>query len=114
MRRDIGGKVDVADMRALGEIDDAERMARMRVPAVDAVAENRHIGKPGFRHQQELMHGALKAVEHGLCLECLRIEKQDFGAHLVDGDHSMACSAHCPGSRLYSRPFHYHTGRELL
>jgi len=44
MRRDIGREVDIADMGALFEIDDAEKMSRIGIATVDAVAEDR--GKP--------------------------------------------------------------------
>ncbi len=88
MRRDIGRKVDIADMGALFEIDDAEQMSRIGIATVDTVAEDRHIGEPGMRHDEELVHRAGKTVQHHLGLETDGIEKQNFCADLVDRDHS--------------------------
>ncbi len=100
MRRDVGPQVDVADMRALVQIDDAEQMARVRVTAVDAVAEDRHVGKAGLRHHQQFVDGTRKAVEHGLGLVGLRVQEQDLRAHLVDRDQSARALAH----REFLRP----------
>jgi len=88
MRRDIGREVDIPDMGALFEIDDAEKMSRIGIAAVDTVAEDRHIGEAGLRHDEELVHRAGKAVQHDLGLETDGIEKQNFCADLVDRDHS--------------------------
>ena len=64
MRRDVRPQIDVADMSALVQIDDRQQMARIGIAAVNAVAENRHIGQPGFRHDEQFVHGARKTVEH--------------------------------------------------
>ncbi len=63
-------------------------MARIRIAAVDAVAEDRHIGAAGLGDDQQFVHGLLEAFEHGLGLVAARIEEQDLGADLVDRDHA--------------------------
>ena len=80
--------MSAARLRAL-EIDDAQRVAGVRVAAVDAVAVDRHIGESGLGHDQQLVDGALETVEHLLRLVGRRIDEQDFGAHLVDADHPV-------------------------
>jgi hypothetical protein len=75
-------------MRALGEVDDAEQMAGIGIAAVDAVAEDRHIGEARLRHHQQFVHGAGKILEHDLGLVARRIEEQDLRPHLVDRDQS--------------------------
>ena len=88
MRRDMGREVDIADMGALFEIDDAEKMSRIGIATVNTVAEDRHIGEASIRHDEELVHRAGKTVQHHLGLETDGIEKQNFCADLVDRDHS--------------------------
>src|SRR5207253_9939389 len=61
MRRDIGPQIDVADMRTLCQVDDGDQMAGIGIAAMDAVAEDRNIGKPSPRHHQQSVHGARKA-----------------------------------------------------
>src|SRR5262249_28602309 len=79
-------------MTACLEIDDAERVTGIRVPAMNAVPVDRHIGASGFRHDEELVQGALKTVEHLLRLVGRRVDEQDLGVHLVDADHSLGSS----------------------
>ena len=86
MGRDQGPQIDVAGTRAALEIEDEQQMARVGIAAVDAVAEDRHVGDAGFRQHQQLVHGARKAVEHDLGLVADRIEEQDLRPHLVDPD----------------------------
>ena len=45
---------------------------------MNAVTENRHVGKAGIRYDEEFVHRPGKAVEHDLGLECFGIKKQDF------------------------------------
>ena len=59
VRRDIGTQVDGGDMRALVQVEHARAMLRIGIAAVNAVAEDRHIGHAGFRHDQQLVDGAL-------------------------------------------------------
>jgi len=89
MRRDIGAQIDRGDMGALVQIEDAEVMLRIRIAAVNAVAEDGHIGEAGFRHHEQLMHGAREAIDHDFRRKVLRIEEQDFGADLIDGNHAF-------------------------
>jgi hypothetical protein len=100
MRRDIGREVDIADMGALFEIDDAEKMSRIGIAAVDTVAEDRHIGEASIRHDEELMHRAGKTIQHHLGRETDGIEKQNFCAHLVDREHSAR--GVCVGAHVMS------------
>ena len=76
------------DKRALVQIEDAKMVLRVRIAAVDAITKDRHIGETGFRHDQELVHGARKAVDHGLGRIGLRIKEQDFRSYLVYRDHA--------------------------
>ena len=92
VRRDQRPQVDGVDQRPLVEIEHAQMVLRVRIAAVDAVAEDRHVGAAGFRHHQELMHGAGKSVEHDLGLVGRGIEEQHLAAHLVDRDQP-ACVA---------------------
>ncbi len=90
MRRDIRMKIDGRNMRALMQIEHAELVLRIGIAAVNAVAEDRHIGQRrravGFRHDQQFMHGTLEAVDNDFGCVGLRVEEQNFRAHLVDGD----------------------------
>jgi hypothetical protein len=97
MRRDVGPQIDVADVGAFVQIDDAEQMTGIGIAAVDAVTEDRHVGEAGFRQHEQLVHRALKTLEHDLGLVAHRIEKQDLCPHLVDRDQSAraACLGHC-------------------
>jgi hypothetical protein len=83
-------------VRALGEVDDAQEVAGIGIAAVDAVAEDRHIGKAGLRHHQQFVHRARKTLEHDLRLIAHGIEEQDLRPHLVDRDQSAraACLGH--------------------
>ena len=56
----------VATWARLCEIEHAQLVLRIGIAAVDAVAEDRHIGAAGFRHHQKFMHGAGKTVDHDL------------------------------------------------
>ena len=94
MRGDIGPQIDGGDMRALVQIENAEMMLRVGIAAVNAVAEDRHIGEAGFRHDEQFVHGSRKAVEHDLGRIGRGIEKQDFCPHLVDRDHPMVRVSH--------------------
>ena len=89
MRRDIGAQIDRSDMGALVQIEDAEVMLRIGIAAVNAVAEDRHISEAGFRHHEQLVYGAREVIDHDFRRKVLRIEEQDFGANLVDGNHAM-------------------------
>src|SRR5947209_1486687 len=71
-------------------------MAGIGIAAVDAVAEDRHIGAALLRQHQQLVNGALEAVEHGLCHITDGIDEEDLRPHLVDRDQA-AC-----GHRLSS------------
>src|ERR1035438_3396723 len=70
-------------------------MAGIGISAVDAVAEDRHISQPGLRDHQQFVHGSLKTVQHGFRLVCVRIEKQDLAADLVDRDHATHAGLIC-------------------
>ena len=61
MRRDVRAQVDDRRVRAIVEIDDAEQVAGIWIAAVDAVAENRHVGAARSRAPQQLVDGALEA-----------------------------------------------------
>ena len=76
MRRDIGQQIDGGDVGALVQIEHAEQMLRIGIAAVDAVAEDRHIGHAGLRHDEQFMHGLGKAVDHDLGLVGGGIEEQ--------------------------------------
>ena len=80
------------------QIEDAQMMLRVGIAAVDAVAENRHIGHgglaAGLRHDQQFMHGAEKSVDHDFGLIGDRIEEQNFRSHLVDRDHAVFYVGH--------------------
>ena len=76
-------------MLAAGEVNDAECVAWIWVASMDAVAIDRHVGKPGLRHDQQFVDRPLKSVEHFLRLVADRIDEQDFRAHFVDADHSV-------------------------
>ena len=89
MRRDIGPQIDGGDMGALVQIEDAKQMLRIGIAAVDAVAEDRHIGQAGLRHDEQFVHGAGKAVDHDFGLVGDGIEEQNLAAHLVDRDHAV-------------------------
>ena len=52
MRRDVGPQIDGVDMGALVQIEHTEVMLRIGIAAVNAVAEDRHIGATGFRHHE--------------------------------------------------------------
>ena len=57
VRRDIGTQIDGGDMGALVQIEHAQMMLRIGIAAVNAVAEDRHIGHAeaaGFRHDQQV------------------------------------------------------------
>src|SRR5271163_4352503 len=75
-------------------------MLRMRIAAMNAIAEDRHIGEAGFRHDEQFVHRFRKAVDRHLGGIGLRIEKQNLGSHLVDRDHAVfnACHGCVPGS----------------
>ena len=88
MRRDVGTKVDGGGMRALVQVEHANEMLRVGIAAMNPIAEDRHIGEAGFRHHQQLVHGARKSVDHQFGLVRGGIEKQHFAAHLVDRDHT--------------------------
>ena len=113
MRRDVGTQIDVADMGALFQVDDAQEVARIGIAAMDAVAEDRHIGKAGLRHHEQLVYRAGKAVQHDLSFESHGIEKQDLCADLVDGDDS-ARAVWARGHLLISLPLHLITVRALV
>ena len=49
VRRDIGAKIDVACTLALEQVDYAQHVTGIWIAAVDAVAEDRYIGKSRFR-----------------------------------------------------------------
>ena len=76
-------------------IEHAQQMLRIGIAAVDAVAEDRHVGASGFRHDEQFVHGLRKAVDHDLRRVGRGIEKQDLGAHLVDRDHAVLYACHC-------------------
>jgi len=88
MWRDIGPEVDITNIGALLEIDDAKKMTWIGIAAVNTVAEDRHISETGIRHHEQFVHSAEKVFQHDLCLIGHWIEKQNFCAHLVDRDHS--------------------------
>src|SRR6185437_11558414 len=90
MRRDVRAQVDVTGMGTFIKIDDAKRMAGMRIAPVDSIAIDRHIGETGVGHDQQFMHRALKPVENLLNLVGRWIDKQDFGSHFIDPDHSVS------------------------
>jgi hypothetical protein len=48
MRRDIGPEVDITNMGALLEIDDAKKMTWIGIAAVNTVAEDRYISEVGI------------------------------------------------------------------
>ena len=60
MWRDTGPQIDVADMSAFLEVDDAEEMTGIGIAAVDSVAEDRHVGLAGLRNHEQFVHGARK------------------------------------------------------
>ena len=97
MRCNVRPQINVADMRAPLQVEDAHEMVRIGIAAVNAIAEDRHVGKPGLRHHQQFVHGARKAVEHDFGLVGDRIEEENLSPHLVDGDHAT-CAA-CVGHR---------------
>ena len=105
MWRDTGPQIDVADMRAFLEVDDAEEMTRIGIAAVDSVAEDRHVGEAGFRDHEQFVNGARKIIEYDLGLVGRGVEEQDFRPHLVDRDHSpcAACVGHRTGMSLFLR-----------
>jgi hypothetical protein len=39
-------QIDIADMGALNQIDNAEKMSRIGIAVIDPIAEDRHTGKP--------------------------------------------------------------------
>ena len=96
MRRDVAGAGRCRRARTLVQVDDVQRVAGVRIPAVNAVAEDRHIGAAGLRQHQQLVHGALEAVEHRLGLVGRGVQEQDLPAHLVDRDQAAR------GMRMYS------------
>jgi len=49
MRRNVRNEVDIADMGALLKVDDGKKVTRIGIAAVDAVAEDRHIGEASIR-----------------------------------------------------------------
>jgi len=63
-------------------------VTRIGVAAMNAVTEDRHIGKSSLRHHEQFVHRAGEAVQDGLGLEGHGIEEQDLGADLVDRDQS--------------------------
>ncbi len=96
VRGDVGPQVDVPHVLAVDQIEDAEEMPRIRIAAVNTVAEDRHVGETGFRDHQQLVHVARKPVEHNLGRVGRWIEKQDLAAHLVDRDQPArtVCFSH--------------------
>src|SRR5262249_38369904 len=82
-------EIDIADMGASLQVDDAKKMTRIGIAAVDSVAEDRHIGEPRLRQDQKLVHRAGKAVEYNLGCKTDGIEKQNFCADLVVRGHSV-------------------------
>jgi hypothetical protein len=89
VRGNIGTQVDRADMRAFVQIENAQGMLRIGIAAVNAVAEDRHVGEAGLWNNKQFVHRARKAVDHHLGLIGRGIEEQDFPAHLVDCNHSV-------------------------
>src|SRR5262245_12806116 len=83
----IRPEIDITDMGAHGEVDDAKHVAGIGVATVYSVAEDGHIGEAGVRHYEQLMHRAGKTFEHDFRLVGNGIEKQHFCADLVDRDH---------------------------
>ena len=98
MRRDVRSQVDIADIFAAGEVNDAQCVAGIRVAPMDAVAIDRHVGKPGLRHDQQFVDRPLKSIEYFLRLVADRIDEQDFRAHFVDADHTVRISVSGHGS----------------
>src|SRR5262245_46856603 len=78
MRRDMGPDVDITNMGALLEIDDAKKMTWIGIAAVDTVAEDRHISEVGIRHHEQFVNRAGKIFQRDLCLIGNWIEKQNF------------------------------------
>src|SRR5579884_3132522 len=70
-------------------------MLRIRIAAVDAVAEDRHVSEPGLGHNKQLMHRFWKAVDHHFGFVGDRVQKQHLATHLVDGDDAFCvCRGH--------------------
>jgi hypothetical protein len=89
VRRDVGAQVDVGEARALVQIDHAERVARVRISAMDAVAEDRHVGEARFGQDEQLVNSALEAVEDCFGPVGRGVQEEDFRSHLVDRDQAV-------------------------
>src|SRR4029077_18593571 len=72
------------------------RVAGVGIAAVNAVAEDRHIGAALLGQHQQFVHGALEAIEHGLNRVADGIEEEDLGPHLVDRDQAARVHALAP------------------
>src|SRR5262249_7456335 len=67
---------------------DAKEMPGVRIAAVDAVAEDRHVRARGVRDHQQLVHSGGKSFQYNLGLKGPRVEEQNFTAHLLDRDQT--------------------------
>ena len=106
VRRDVRTQIDSRDMGAFAQVEHAEQMLRIGIAAVDAVAEDRHIGHAGLRNDEQFVDRLGEAVDHDFGRVGDGIEKQHLAAHLVDRDDALFWVGHC------SFPCRRHSGAE--
>src|SRR5262245_47383889 len=88
MRSDVWRDIDSGADAPAGEIDDRNRVPRIRIAAVYAVAVVGNVGRLAVGRNRQLVRRPFDR-ERGYFLEGLRIEEADHATALVDHDEAV-------------------------